>query len=230
MELNVKTLYLIGGIVTVSSAGAALLTWYHHRNAPGLRAWAAALLLTCLGALILRIRTAHPDLTPLLAADMVIVTGFAAMWLSLRFANQNRADQGRLIALSLGISAAFLALFVVLRALGAGRQAASIPFSLLLGLLGMASAWEVWQGRHKDDLRSRLPAALAFVGLGIARVVRAGVLSLEVIHILPSGAAAATHPYTLYATIVFTLIVTYGLVMMANEQAGRREAIQFTGQ
>ncbi len=62
------------------------------------------------------------------------------------------------------------------------------------------------------------------MGLGIARVVRAGVLGLEVIHVLPPGAAAATHPYTLYATIVFTLVVTYGLVMMANEQAGRREA------
>ena len=39
--------------------------------------------------------------------------------------------------------------------------------------------------------------------------------------------AAATHPYTLYATIVFTLVVTYGLVMMASEQAGRKEAAQF---
>ena len=230
MELNVKTLYLIGGIVTVASAGAALLTWYHHRNAPGLRAWAVALLLTVLGALILRVLIAQADLALLLAADMVIVTGFAAMWLSLRFANQGRTDIVRLIALAVGISAAFLALFVVLRALGAGRQAASIPFSLLLGLLGLASAWEIWQGRHKDDLHSRLPAALAFAGLGIARVARAAVLGGEVVHILPPGAAAATHPYTLYATIVFTVVVTYGLVTMANEQAGRREAKLFAGQ
>jgi hypothetical protein len=57
--------------------------------------------------------------------------------------------------------------------------------------------------------------------------VRAGVLGFEVTHVLPPGAAAATHPYTLYATIVFTVVVTYGLVMMANEQAGRREAMQF---
>lgn len=230
MDLNLKTLYLIGGIVTAASAGAALLTWYHHRNAPGLRAWAAALLLTCVGALVLRIRTTQADLAPVLAANMVIVAGFAAMWLSLRFANRGRNDLVRLIAISVGISAAFLALFVALRALGAGRQAASIPFSLILGLLGWASAREILQGRHKDALQSRLPAALAFVGLGVARVVRAGVLGFEVIHILPRGAAAATHPYTLYATIVFTLVATYGLVMMANEQAGRREAAQFTGQ
>lgn len=227
MELNIKTLYMIGGIVTVVSAGAALLTWYHHRNAPGLRAWAAALMLTVLGALILRVRTSYSDLAPVVAADMVIVAGFAAMWLSLRFANQGRTDILRMIAIAIGIGAAFLALFVLLRALGAGRQAASIPFSLLLGLLGLASAWEIWQGRRKDELRSRLPTALAFVGLGIARVARAAALGFEVNHILPPGAAAATHPYTLYATIVFTVVVTYGLVMMANEQAGRLEAMQF---
>lgn len=227
MELNVKTLYLIGGIVTLASAGAALLTWYHHRDAPGLRAWAAALLMTVFGALILRLRTSNADLAPVLAADMLIVAGFAAMWLSLRFANQGRTNVVRLIAFAVGLGAAFLVLFVVLRALGAGREVASIPFSLLLGLLGLASAWEIWQGRHKDDLRSRLPAALAFVGLGIARVIRAAALGFEVNHILPPGTAAATHPYTLYATIVFTVVVTYGLVMMANEQAGRREAMQF---
>ena len=227
MELNVKTLYLIGGLVTVCSAGAAFLTWYHHREASALRAWTAALLLTSLGALILRFRISQADVALAVAADMVIVAGFAAMWLSLRFANQGRNDLVRLVAFSVAVSVGFLALFVVLRAIGAGRQAASIPFSLCLGLLGLASAWEIWEGRRRDDLRSRLPAALAFVGLGIARVVRAGVLGLEVIHVLPPGAAAATHPYTLYATIVFTLVVTSGLVMMANEQASRRDALQF---
>jgi hypothetical protein len=228
MELNIKTLYLIGAIVTVCGAGAALLTWYHHRDAPGLRAWTAALLLTSLGALILRLQTSQADLTLALVADMVIVSGFACMWLSLRFDNHGRVDLLRLILLSITVSLAFLALFVVLRGIGAGRQAAAIPFSLFLGLLGLACAWEIWQGRHKDRLSSRLPAALAFVGLGIARVIRAGVLGFEVLHLLPRGAAAATHPYTLYATIVFTLVVTYGLVMMASEQAGRREAMQFS--
>ncbi len=230
MELNLKTLYLIGGIVTVASAGAALLTWYHHREAPGLRAWAAALLLTVLGALILRVRTSQADLAPVLVADMLIVAGFAAMWQSLRFANQGRTDLVRLIAIAAAISTGFLALFFVLRGLGAGPLAASIPFSLFLGLLGLASGWEIWRGRRNDDLRSRLPAALAFVGLGIARVARAGVLGCEVFHILPPGAGAVSHPYTLYATIVFTLVVTYGLVMVANEQAGSREAMQFSGQ
>jgi hypothetical protein len=227
MELNVKTLYLIGGIVTVCSAGAAFLTWYLHREAPALRAWTAALLLTSLGALALRFRTSQADVALSVAADMVIVVGFAAMWLSLRYANRGFSDLIGLSLACISVALVFLALFVVLRALGAGRQAASIPFSLTLGLLGLASAREIWQGRHSDRLQSRLPAALAFVGLGVARVIRAGVLGFEVIHVLPPGAAAATHPYTLYATIVFIVVVTYGLVMMANEQAGPREAMQF---
>ncbi|WP_428686089.1 hypothetical protein [Reyranella sp.] len=227
MELNVKTLYLIGGIVTVCSAGAAFLTWYLHRGATALRAWAAALLLTSLGALILRFRTSEADVALVVAADMVIVAGFAVMWLSLRYANRGRSDLLRPVVVSLAVSLIFLASFVVLRALGAGLQAASIPFSLFLGLLGLACAWEIWQGRRTDGLQSRLPATLAFIGLGVARIVRAGVLGLEVLHVLSPGAAAATHPYTLYATIVFTVVVTYGLVMMANEQAGRREAMLF---
>ena len=227
MELNVRTLYLIGGIVTVCSAGAAFLTWYLHREATALRAWAAALLLTSLGALLLRFRTSDADIALAVVADMVIVAGFAVMWLSLRYANRSHPHLLRPLIVSLAVSLVFLAFFVALRALGAGLQAASIPFSLFLGLIGTACAREIWQGRRTDGLQSRLPATLAFVGLGIARIVRAGVLGLEVLHVLPPGAAAATHPYTLYATIVFTVVVTYGLVMMANEQASRREAMLF---
>jgi hypothetical protein len=227
MEVNVKALYLIGGVVTFFCAGAAFLTWYLHREAPALRAWMVVLVFTGLGALILHFRTSQADVALSVLANMVIVAGFAAMWLSLRHANRGFNDLVGLFMACISVSLVFLALFVVLRALGAGRQAASIPFSLTIGLLGLASAWEIWQGRHRDRLQSRLPAAFAFVGLGVARVVRAGVLSLEVVHVLPPGAAAATHSYTLYATIVFIVVVTYGLVMMANEQAGRREAMEF---
>lgn len=227
MEVNVKALYLIGGVVTFCSAGATFLTWYLHREAPALRAWMVVLMLTGLGALILNFRMSQADVALNVVANMVIVAGFAAMWLSLRYANRGFNDLTGLVMACVSVSLVFLASFVVFRALGAGRQAASIPFSLTIGLLGLASAWEIWQGRHRDKLQSRLPAALAFVGLGVARVIRAGVLGFEVIHVLPPGAAAATHAYTLYATIVFFVIVTYGLVMMANEQAGRREALQF---
>jgi hypothetical protein len=65
------------------------------------------------------------------------------------------------------------------------------------------------------------------VGLGLARLVRAATLGLEEAGVLESGTAAAIHPYTLYATIVFFLAVTYGLVMIANERAARRDEALF---
>ena len=72
-----------------------------------------------------------------------------------------------------------------------------------------------------------LPMSLALAGLGLARLVRAATLALQSAEWLPPGQVAEFHPYTLYATIVFVLATTYGLVLMANESAVRRDAELF---
>lgn len=228
MELNVKTLYLVGGIVTTCGAGAALLTWYHHRDAPGLRAWAAALLLSGLGALILRSPAAAASVWMTFAANAVIVAGFALLWASLRQFNESFSAT-RLLLLTAAIAIAYLVICGVAQSAGAGRNAASMPFSLFLGLLSCGAAYEIWQGRHRDGLTNRLPTALALVGLGLARLVRAATLALQSAEWLPPGQVAEFHPYTLYATIVFVLATTYGFVLMANEGAVRRDAELFAG-
>jgi hypothetical protein len=227
MELNVKTLFLVGGIVMTCGAGAALLTWYHHRDAPGLRAWAAALLLSSLGALILRFPSAASSTWIVLAANAVIVAGFAVLWAGVRQFNDDSVDARRFLLLVAAIVIAYLAICGAAQSAGAGRNAASIPFSLFLGLLSSGAAYEVWQGRHRDGLTSRLPTALALAGLGLARLVRAATLALQSAEWLPPGRVAEFHPYTLYATIVFVLATTYGLVLMANESAVRRDAALF---
>lgn len=228
LDLNVKALYLVGGIVMTCGAGAALLTWYHHRDAPGLRAWATALLLSSLGVLILRSPAAVPASWIVPIANAMIVSGFAVIWLSLRQFNQGRTDPARLLVLTAGVVVAYLALFGIASLAGTGPLATAMPFSLFLGLLSLAAAHETWQGRAQDGLRSRLPTALAFVGLGLARVVRAGMLVLQVAGVLPPEAVASLHPYVLYATIVLVLAITYGLVLMANEGAVRRDAKLFS--
>ena len=228
MDLNVKTLYLVGGIVMACGAGAALLTWYHHRDAPGLRAWATALLLSCLGALILRFPDAASSTWIVLAANAVIVAGFAVLWTGARKFNDNSIDARRFLGFVAAIVVAYIAICGVAQLVGAGRNAASMPFSLFLGLLSSGAAYEVWQGRHRDGLTTRLPTALALAGLGLARLVRAATLALQSAEWLPPGEVAELHPFTLYATIVFVLATTYGLVLMANESAIRRDAELFT--
>lgn len=227
LDLNIKALYLVGGIVMTCGAGAALLTWYHHRDAPGLRAWATALLLSSLGVLVLRSPAAVPSSWIIPVANAMIVSGFAVIWLSLRQFNRGHADPARLLILTAGVVVAYLALYGVASLAGAGPLATAIPFSLFLGLLSLAAAHETWQGRLRDGLRSRLPTALAFAGLGLARVLRAGLLVLQATDVMPPETVAGLHPYVLYATIVLVLVITYGLVLMANEGAVRRDAKLF---
>ncbi len=227
--LNIQTLYLVGAVVTIASAGATLLTWYHHRSAPGLKAWMAALALTSLGALVLRFRTSPSDLALTYAADAVIVLGFAGLWASLALFNRRQADPVRIAIRMALVVMGFVAMCVALHAAGFGPRATAVPFSFFLGMLALGAGHEVWAGRHVDDLRSRLPTALAFAGLGLARLVRAGSLALEVWQVSPPRSAAMIHPYTLYAAVVFTVVITYGLVMMANERAVRRDEALFAG-
>jgi hypothetical protein len=52
-------------------------------------------------------------------------------------------------------------------------------------------------------------------------------LILQVADVLPPETVASLHPVVLYATIVLVLAITYGLVLMANEGAVRRDAELF---
>lgn len=227
MELNISALYMVGALVTTIGAVAALLTWSLHRYAPGLRAWAVTLLLSAVGALVLRLYGQPPDVRLALAANAVIVAGFAMMWMSLRLYNQGLADRVRLLIAAAVASGAFVALSGLVSAAGAGQLAAAIPFSAFLGVLSLGSAYEVRSGQHQDGLRSRLLTALAFAGLGLARLIRAATLGLEAAGLLGPGMAGTIHPFALYATIVFILIITYGLVMMANERTLRTDEVLF---
>lgn len=223
MTLDLKTLYLISAVVTLSAAGAAILTWYHHRDAPGLRPWASALLLVNIGALLIRVVGPYTDFNVTLAANTLIVAGFALIWASLYLANRNRAEPAPLAGLVAASGAAFVALFVAASAMGAGLRTSSVLFSTFIGGFALASAYETWRGAARDGLQSRRPTALAFAGLAAARLIRAGVASLEIASLLDGSVSVTIQGYMLYASIVFVLAITYGLILMANERTLLRE-------
>lgn len=223
MTLDLKTLYLISAVVTLSAAGASLLTWYHHRDAPGLRSWAIALLLANGGALLIRVVGPFTDFNVTLAANTLIVAGFALMWASLRLANRGRVEVVRLAGLVLASAAAFVALFVAASAMGAGLRTSSVLFSTFIGGFALASAYETWRGAARDGLQSRFPTAIAFACLAAARLIRAGVASLEIASLLDGRVSLTVQGYTLYASIVFVLAITYGLILMASERTILRE-------
>lgn len=223
MTLDLKTLYLISAVVTLSAAGAALLTWYHHRDAPGLRSWATALLLANVGALLIRVVGPFTDFNVTLAANTLIVAGFALMWASLYLTNRDRLGVARLAGFVVASGAAFVALFMAASAMGAGLRTSSVLFSVFVGGFALASAYETWRGAARDGLQSRFATAVAFACLAATRFIRAGAAGLEIASMLDGRVSVTIQGYTLYAAIVFVLAITYGLILMANERTIRRE-------
>ncbi|MBL0900771.1 MAG: tripartite tricarboxylate transporter permease, partial [Reyranella sp.] len=126
--LDFKTLYLVAAVVTLSGAGAVLLTWYHHRDAPALRAWAAALLVGNLGAVIVRVAGPFSSIQSTLISNLLIIAGFAPPLTELAF-KFGPAEYFSLMVLGL-IGAVVLASGSIIKAVG------MIILGLLIGLIG----------------------------------------------------------------------------------------------
>jgi hypothetical protein len=102
--------------------------------------------------------------------------------------------------------------------MGAALRAQALVFSLFVGGLALATAWETWRGGRQDGLRSRRVAALALAGIAAARLIRVGLLALDWFNILGPVTTDVAWGYGMYFSIVCVLVVTFGLVLMANEQ------------
>lgn len=229
--LDIKTLYMISVVVTLFGAGAALLTWYHHRNAPSLRAWACALLLANAGTVLLRWRGPYASVNATMAADTLIIAGFAVMWTSQYLTNRDKFTVGRQAGITVGLCGLFVALFFAIFAAGEGQGMRStyLLFTLFIGLLSLATAWEFHKGMARDGLQSRVVVAGAFLGMVVVRAVRGTVLALETTNVIGGSLSHTITAYAIYATVILVLAITYGLILMANEGAARRDEQLFAG-
>ncbi|MBM3647870.1 MAG: hypothetical protein FJX11_08775 [Alphaproteobacteria bacterium] len=224
LMLHPPTLQLIGIIVTLVSAGVSLLTWYRHRGGAGLRSWAMALLLGGAATFLYSMRGNDPSFRVVLFGDTLFVAGFVTMWLSMRRFNNPQLALGRMIVIAAAVTIIFGILFTLAWQAAAALRAHSIVFSLFICGLALAAARETWQGRRLDGLRSRGIAALALVGIAVARLMRALVVFGRATDMVDSQTNAIALGYTQYVTTVCILVVTFGLVLMANERFERQYA------
>ena len=222
--LHPPTLHLVGIIVTLVAAGVSLLTWYHHRDGPGLRGWAVALLLSGLGSLLFILRGADTPFSMVAVTNALFVAGFALMWMSMRRFNDRRLGPWRMAVSVVAVTIAFAVLFTLAWQAGAAVRAQTILFSLFIAGLALATARETWRGRQLDGLRSRALPAAALVGIAAARLVRAALVGLQAIGAVDTHVNAAALSYAQYFTTIFILVVTFGLVLMANERFERQYA------
>lgn len=226
MYLHLPTLDIVAVFTTLVAAGVSLLAWYRHRDAVALRSWAAALVLGSVGALLFSLREPSTSAVVFVAADGLCVASFATMWVSMRRFNSSKASPMRMAISAAAITAAFVLLVSVSWQMGSALRAQSLVFSLFVGGLALATAWETWRGGRLDGLRSRRIAAIALAGIATARLVRVGLLALDWVDLVEPQTADMVWGYGMYFSTVCVLVVTFGLVLMANERSERQFARQ----
>jgi len=224
--LHPGTLNLIGVIVTLVSAGVSLLTWYHHRGGPGLRGWAIALLLSSAGTYLFSLRGPDTSFRLIVVGDALFVAGFAVLWMSMRRFNDPTLAPELAGMAAAAITTVFVLLFVLAWKIGPLVRLHLVVFSLFVFVLCLSAAWETWRGRRLDGLRSRSIAAAALAGIAVARLARATAGTLEATGTVDAGTRTLVQGYANYATTAFILVVTFGLVLMANERFEREFALQ----
>lgn len=229
MYLHPSTLDLVAVFTMVVAAGVSLLAWYRHRDAVALRSWAAALLLGSVGALLFSMRSPTTSAIVFVTADSLCVASFATMWVSMRRFNSSKATPLRVSLVAVAITCAFVLAVTVSWQMGSALRAQSLVFSLFVGGLALATAWETWRGGRQDGLQSRRIAAVALAGIAAARLVRVGLLVIDWVDLAEPQTVDMIWGYGIYFGTVCVLVVTFGLVLMANERSERQVAQQIDG-
>ena len=218
VHLHLPTLDVVSVVATLVAAGVSLLAWYRHRDAVALRSWAAALVLGSVGTLLFTLRGPGTSAALFVAADALTVASFATMWVSMRRFNGDTAPPLRMTIIVAAITCVFVLLVTVSWQMGAALRAQSLVYSLFVGGLALVTAWETWHGGRQDGLRSRRLAAAALAGIAAARLFRVGLLGLDWFDIVDPETADMLWGYGMYLSTVCVLLVTFGLVLMANER------------
>lgn len=224
MALDPSVLLFVSILVRLAAAGIALLAWYIHRDVVCLLGWAAAMLLSALATAVGSYRGEGNDLPVTLLANLLFLAGYTLMWASLRRFNDESLSLGRQALAVLAVVGAFALLFLMASELGWPRPARSAFFALFIAGLTLAAAWETWRGFRHDGLRSRHIAAGALAGIAATRLVRVGLIVVQSAGLVPPATAMLVQSYTLYVNVLFLLVATAGLVLMAQERVDRRVA------
>ncbi|MDI1282878.1 MAG: hypothetical protein PSV46_00655 [Reyranella sp.] len=227
VHLHLPTLDIVSVFTTLVAAGVSLLAWYRNRDAVALRSWAAALVLGSVGGLLITLRGPGTSAALFVAADALGVASYAAMCVSMRRFNGDKAAPLRMTIVVAATTFVFVLLVTISWQMGAALRAQSLLFSLFVGGLALATAWETWRGGRQDGLRSRRLAALALAGIAAARLFRVGLLGLDWFDIAEPETVDMVWGYGMYLSTVCVLLVTFGLVLMADE---RQHAAEMAGE
>ena len=225
---HAQTLQLVSMIVAVTAAGISLLCWYNHRGGPGLRGWAAALLMSSIGYVLFSMRGDNTSFRFILLGNAVFVAGYACMWMGMRRFNDPTLSTELMASVVVAFTIVFAALFTIAWQVDPLRGQ-SMTFSLVISLLAAAASWEVWRGRPIDGLRSRPVVAYGLAAIALARLLRAASLMAQNIGWIQVPDGRAIRGLMDYGVTVAIVVVTFGLVLLTNERFEREHSRSIDG-
>ncbi|WP_422033897.1 GGDEF domain-containing protein [Reyranella sp.] len=215
MPIDVVTLYQLNFTIGLTMAGICFFSWIHQRDILGLRGWSAALLLGSLGSLELSLRTNSSPLLLVIMANSLVVAGYASVWMSVR--RFNSGERG--VRHTVVPTAVFVVIFSVALLAGTDVNVRVAICSLTIAILSLLAGREAFRGRMGEQLKSRIPTALALLLMACAMVVRA-IFSL--VEDPPVGDTTPfydpTQGITLLVNTICVVAMTLGFLMMANER------------
>ena len=217
MQLDVKTLYLLNIVVASVMASVSFFSWLYHRDMPSLLGWAIGLALGAAGSLLITLRTPTSPIVILIIGNTLIVAGYATVWMSVRRFNDSSV-RVRSAVISLGL---FAVPFAIACLAGAATRSRVVMVSAAIGIFSSLAAWEVFRARKQEPLGSRIPTALGFIIIAIAMTVRLSFSLFGETSTTDSVFYDPTQGLTLFINTVCLVVVTLGLLMMANERLRR---------
>ena len=221
MVLDASILLFVSILVRLAASGIALLAWYVHRDVVCLLGWAAAMFLSALGMVVASYRGEENFAAVTLLASLLFLGCYTLLWTSLRRFDDESLSLRRQLLVVLAVGAAFALMFLMAGHLGWPRRAQSALFALFIAGLTLGAAWETWRGFGRDGLRSRYIAVGALLCIAVTRLVRVGLIVGQSAGLLESQMAEVVQSYTLYANVLFLLVATAGMVLMAQERVDR---------
>lgn len=220
---HAPTLQLVSMIVAVTAAGISLLCWYNHRGGPGLRGWAAALLMSSVGYVLFSLRGGDTSFRFILLGNAAFVAGYTCMWMGMRRFNDPTLSTELMASVVVAFTVVFSALFTIAWQVDPGRGQ-SMVFSLVISMLAAVAAWEARRGGRTDGLRSRSVVAYGLAAIALARLLRAASLLGQNVGWIQAPDGRALRSLMDYGVTVAIVVVTFGLVLLTNERFEREHA------
>ena len=217
MAIDVRTLFVVHAVISLTLAAMMVVFWRGHRSIPGLGHWTVGTILLGVMVLGVGLRGALPDFASIVLANTLGVVCLAAFWNGIRLFDGRPA---RWLAPALAAAAvAVLLAYYTYVAKDVIPRIVVVSSTLSLGCA--LCAHQLMRGPARAFRRSAIAAAATFAVMAVALALR---VATTVLMPPPHYVFAPTAAQGLYflASLSSSVLVAVALLMMAAQRLQRQ--------